>query len=360
MKTSLTKLSSSFFLTILSFNLWARPVAQVIQVNGPAFVVRTDGKTSSLKLNEHIEEDSEILIEEGASVTLNDYFNATYHALGGSHFKFSKQSVQLKKGKAWIKSLSPRYSLTLTTANALVTFRKSEFIAIFDQAKSRSQVLVINGEVEASTILNTDLKYLIPSGTFSVIDPEIDNGLIRAPVKVGLQSLNQALAEFKQLPERIKMAHSPKRELASVLENEVVQSVPKGKIIFMTSTQRRPAAVDPGDGHKYYQQLVHKKGETHSVQVRVYGLHLKENVDIKETKNMISKKIIKTDIVEKKFFTKERIPASVPMISTPAAKKEALTGVIDPEFEQSLKKHQVEQPKHKKELQNLLDDLKSF
>ena len=332
MKTSLTKLSSSFLLLSLSLSVWAKPVAQVIEVSGTVFVVTATGETSILKANQHLEEKSEIMVEEGASITLNDYYDSTYHLVGGSHLKFFNKSVQLKKGKTWIQSMNARHPLALTTANGFVNFWKGEFITTFDQATNRSQVLVINGEVEVSNILNRNMKYTVPAGRFTMIDPEVESGVPRSPTKVGLQSLDSALAEFKHLPEKITSS-SPARGIASVSETPVK----RGQIIFIKS-HRMPASVEGKTASKYYKKLLRKKVDLKPVPIRIYGSSWKEVGPVWSV----------------------RRPASVPVFRAPVPKIIPNVMNSDTAFTESLKKHETEQPKYSKELENLIEDLKSY
>lgn len=342
MKTSLTKLSSSFLLLSFSLAVFAKPVAQVTEITGAVFVVTPEGKTNALKINQHIEEKSEIMVEEGGAVTLNDYFDATYHLTGGSHLKFFNKSVQLKKGKTWIQSVNSRHPLALTTANAAVDFWKGEFITTFDQATSRSQVLVVNGEVEVSNVLDKNMKYTVAAGTFSLIDPEVENGIPRTPTKVGLASLNKALSEFKQLPEKIRAAEPKARSIASVEEEKAAPApVKKGEIIFI-STNRLPASVS-GSAHKYYKQTVTKKAlKATPVPIRFFGTNYQK--------------------AEPYMAPVEapRAPASVQSVTPEMPKKSPQTNVLNQEFSDSLKKHTAEQPKYSKELEKLIDDLKSY
>ncbi len=338
MRTSMKKLSSSLILLSLSISVWAKPMAQVVKVDGTVFVVTNEGKTSALKANEHIEEKSEVLVEEGASVTLNDYYDATYHLIGGSHLKLFNKSVQLKKGKAWIQSMTTKHPLVLTTANGHVSYSKSEFIVTFDQATARSQVLVINGEVETSNILNKSMKHIVSAGSFSMIDPEVENGTPRAPTKVGLQSLDTALAEFKIVTEKEKKLPTPSREIASINNDvNVTPAIKKGEIIFM-KTHRRPASVGPGDAHKYYKKMVTKKSPDQFVPVMIYG------TTWSETKSVLA----------------PRAPASVQPTSPELPKMTPQAVKLDLEFMDSLKRHESEQPKNPHDLQNLIDELKSY
>ena len=336
MKTSLTKLSSSLLLVSFALPLWGKPVAQVIDLTGTVFAVNSDGKTVAIKLNQHIEDKTEILVEEGASITLNDYYDATYHLIGGSHLKFFNKSVQLKKGKSWVQSMNSRHPLALTTANGHVDFWKGEFIATFDQASNRTQVLVVNGEVGVSNILNKTFKFSIPAGSFSMIDPEQESGNPRTPTQVGFQSLQTALSEFKKLPEKIL---SPGPETGPVREIASVEGVKKGEIIFI-KTNRIPASVNSGEAHKYYKKIVSKKIiPSPQITVNIYGMAWKKT---------------EAEVVS------PRTPASIPKIEPRQSNVPSVQFKNDPEFSRSLKNQESVQPKHPKELQNLIDDLKSF
>lgn len=333
MKTSRTKLKSSLcFLVLVSFSALAKPVAQVTELNGSVFIITPDGKTSALKLNDRFEEKSEIMVEEGASVTLNDYYDATYHLVGGTHLKMYDRSVQLKKGKTWIQASSARHPLALTTANGNASFWKGEFITTFDQTSARSQFLVINGEVEVSNVLDKNMKYSVSAGTFTMIDPDVENGVPRSPTKVGLNSLNQALAEFKSLPMKLK-ENEPSRAIASV-ETSTATAPKRGEIIMITSS-RMPASVT-GEARKYFLKK-HTRAETNLTHapIHFYGTTKLE------------------------FSVRE--PASI----APSAAPKAMTSTSqmlknDPEFSDSLKKQTFEQPKYPKELDTLIQDLKSF
>ena len=341
MRTSLKKLSSSFLVWIISFSAFARPVAQVVEVSGKVFVVNKEGKTASLKADQHIEESSEILVGEGGTITLNDYYNSSYHLISGSHLKFYNKSVQLKKGKAWVKSMTNKYPLALTTANGQIDFSKAEFITTFDQTSNRTQFFIVNGEVDVSNILNKNIKYLIPAGSFTFIDPEIDNGIPRNPTKVGIQSLNSALADFKKLPEKIFQSRDSIRKIASVNEEKINEApiVKKGEIIYLT-THRKPASIEQGEAHKYYKKILTKKNGPTKVKIKIYGSAWQ-----------------KPEPVVKPI----RTPASIKVIEPPVPERISVGVVVnDSEYEGSLKKHEAEQPKYSKDLGNLINELKSY
>jgi hypothetical protein len=356
MKTSLTKLKSNFFLALAlsSAPIWAKPVAQVTEVKGQVFLVSPDGKTKSLKSNDHVEEKSEIMVGEDGTITLNDYYDATYHLTEGSHLKFFDKSVQLKKGKTWIQSLNARHPLALTTANGHVGFWKSEFITTFDQSTSKSQVLVVNGDVEVSNVLDKNMKHSVAAGTFTIIDPEIENGLPRTPTKVGLDSLNTALSEFKALPEKLKETGTTPvttREIASV-ESEPAEATvkkdgpqaPTGEIIFISKSgkmDRLPASAETG-AYNYFKKKLARKTKPQAAPIRFYGMYVAESAS--------------APIVQQ-----PRIPASVKPISVIATPKKVATDLnIDAEFSNSFRHEKANQPNHSKELENLIQDLKSY
>jgi hypothetical protein len=337
------KLKSSFVLslTFMSMTALAKPVAQVIEVKGQVFVMTAEGKTKSLRANDHIEEKSEVIVGEDGSITLNDYFDASYHLIEGAHLKFFNKSVQLKKGKTWIQSLNARHPLVLTTANGHVDFWKGEFITTFDQANSKTQVLVVNGDVEVSNVLEKNMKYTVSAGTFTTLDPNSESGLPRSPTKVGLNSLNSAMAEFKALPDSYKEASpTTARSIASVETTEPVSSS-KGEIVFMTNgkvKKRVPASVI-GGAHKYFKKKVKNKNRpSTSVLIRFYGMTQAEAV-----KNA------------------PRQPASIkPIITRAMPQKVGSELNIDTEFSDSLRIEKASQPNHPKDLDNLIQDLKSY
>ncbi len=330
MKTFITKSKSSLILiALIAFPAWAKPVAKVTELSGSVFVINGEGKTSTLKLNDHLEDKSEVMVEEGATITLSDFYDATYHLIGGTHLKFFDRSTQLKKGKTWIQSLNGRFPLALTTANGHVSYAKGEFIATFDQINSRSQFLVVNGDVEVANILDSNLKYTVSAGSFTMVDPEVENGVPRVPTRVGLESLDSALSEFKNLPVNIKENTTPTRSIASVEEDAPKKKavVKKGEIIFIKAG-RLPASVT-SKSHKWNPKKV-KSLPVSEAQINYYGV----------------------------TPATPRAPAStiaIDHLPTPMATK-----VIDTEFEDSLKRKSFEQPKYPKELSTLIEDLKSY
>lgn len=323
MKTSHTKLKSSLvvLITLGSMNLWAKPIAQVQEVKGRAFVISEAAGTKKVQPQDIIDERDELLVEDGGQLSLNDYYNSTYYLTGGSHIKIYDRSIQLKKGKTWVKSQS-RSPLAMTTANGNVEFLAGQFIATFDQATNRSQFLVVQGEVNVSNVLDRDLIQSVPQGQFTVIDPEVENGIPRAPTKVGAVSLNRALEEFQmknEAPMQMPAVTKPARSIASVTALEVPMQVKKGQIIFMTSTAL-PEAVTPKKTTRMPASVPTKKTYSDAT-ISYYGT--------------------KTEVEA----VRVRLPASTPQPI---------------QIERTLKKTEPVRPGYSNELESLINDLKSY
>ena len=364
MKTSITNLRTSFFIITLtlSTSTYAKVVAKVTEVKGNVFAVLPNGKTVKATPNMHLDDKSEILVEENSTATFYDFYDTTYHLNGGSHLKILDKSVQLKGGKVWIKSNHAASPLSLISANTHVDFWKSEFITSFDQYTGKSQVMVVTGDLDVSNILDKNVKFSLTAGSFTLVDPEVNNGQPRQPTTVGPESLKTALAEFKYIPKTIldkqKEDIEAKRDIASVIEEkpapvaaivpekvQMAEAPKKGEVTFI-QTNRMPASVGKkDDALKYFKnKTVVSKPSTKLEQltpapIRIYG----------EATPMAAKVVTPTFVPS----LAERIPASAPT-SQPAKMIE------DKTFTKSLNTHSDEQPQHKPEVQKLIDDLKSF
>lgn len=332
MKTSITKLKTSFFLVTLitSSVSFAKVVAKVTEVKGNVFAVLPDGKTVKVIPNLHLDEKSEIIVDENGSATFYDFYDTTYHMNHSSHIKVLDRSVHLKGGKVWIQSTHTTSPLSLITANAYVDYWKSEFITSFDQVSGKSQVMVVNGDLDVSNILDRNLKYSLTAGAFTVIDPDVNEGQPRQPTTIGPESLSKALAEFKAVPKSIlnKEIPSTKRAIASV--EEIPSPTKKGEIIFI-KTNRAPASVE---SKKKFKTPVAKTFSP--VPIRVIGHSAP-----------VTPKVVTPSLPRVEF---SRVPAS----AQPAKM------IQDVDFQQSLDSAKGSQPKYPSEVQKLIDDLKSY
>ncbi len=327
MKTSITKLKTSIlFITLATSSVsFAKVVAKVTEVKGNVFAILPDGKTVKVTPNYHLDEKSEIIVDESGSATFYDFYDTTYHVNHSGHVKILDRSVHLKGGKVWIQSTHTNSPLSLITANTYVDYWKSEFIASFDQMSGKSQVMVVGGDLDVSNILDRNLKYSLTAGAFTVIDPDVNEGQPRQPTTIGPDSLSKALAEFKSVPKTIinKETPSVKRAIASVESK-------KGEIIFI-KTNRAPASVAT-------KKTIKKTfGQSYGpAPIRVIG-----------TSESVTPKVVTPSVPKIEY---SRLPAST----------QKLEMTQDADFSNSLKSAKDMQPKYPSEVQKLIEDLKSY
>jgi hypothetical protein len=396
MKTSLTKSKSSLLvlLTFLTTSALARPVIEVVKVKGSVFAVTHGGKTSSLKPHDRVEELSEIMIEDGGTVLFKDYYNGTYQLTGGSHVKLLDKSIELKAGKAWVKCSNTQFPLSLTTANGRADFLKSEFIVTFEPEKTRSQFLVINGEVDLSNPLDRQNRFKVSAGNFSVVDPAIDHGVPRAPTPTGAESLTEVVAEFNgKAPaekKKVEVAHddhhaapaahgahdthhaapvvshnthdshhaapaatqashdaheaktddhhkpaAPERSIASTpVAEEPEHTVEQKGAIMIIKSNRLPASIK-GEAHSYLEKVIKpkKKIEVKNVEIRYFGVTKLET---------------------------PREPASIPFGKETAKIDGGFSAKVTDQAQIPQKNDEKPSFKSSKELENLVKDLQSF
>lgn len=361
MKTSLTKSKNSFLfvLALLTTSAFARPVIEVVTVKGSVFAVSPAGKTATLKPHDRVEELSEIMIEDGGTVLFRDSYNGTYQFTGGSHVKLFDKSIELKSGKAWVKCANTQFPLSLSTANGRADFLKSEFIVTFEPEKTRSQFLVINGEVELSNPLDRHGRFKVPAGTFSVVDPAVDHGVPRSPTPTGAESLTEVVAEFNGKPVVKKkveaVAHAapaphdshkthvekphqaaPARAIASTpVVDEVQHTVEQKGAITIITSNRLPASIK-GEAHSYLEKVsrpAKKRVELKNVVIRYFGVD-KQNTP--------------------------REPASIKLGKESPNKQGGEFTKVTSEAQIVQKNDEKETYKPSKELENLVKDLQAF
>jgi hypothetical protein len=204
----------------------------------------------------------------------------------------------------------------------------------------------------------SNVKYNLPAGTFTMVDPEVENGIPRAPTKVGLNSLQTALTEFKSLPQKLQsptieevapQVQTQTRAIASVeeLPETTPGEVKKGEIVFMSNGQmvsRVPASA-AGVAHQYLRKKISKKKAFPLTNAPIAFYGFAPEVAAVNTSNLDT----------------HRQPASLDKkVSIDMPKKVASDTIIDQEFAETFRLNQDSQPKHTKELENLIHDLKSY
>lgn len=338
MKTLTTSLRNSFLLCALTaLPAAASPtlVGKVHAVKGESFL-SVNGKTETLRKDMDIADGAKVVVSDDAQVTIGDFYDRRYHLAGGSQLVLGKQSAILQKGKVWTQAVKPDHTTQLSTANLLITASKSEFVVTYDAASQTGQLSVINGSVDVASPIEPSFKQTIEAGQFTSARPDANDGFPRSPTVLSYDSMIKTVALFpgvKPLDEAIARAHAAQtsRGIASV-GTEAASVKPKILVIkTYMSADRAPASVN-GSAQKYFVQKT-KSAPTglHTAKVRVIGY---QAVKIHSARNPASSVLVKPQGVQK--------------------------SVKPSEFLKSFELHQQNQPAHSKEVQRLIDDLKSY
>ncbi len=176
-------------------------VAVVSAVKGNVFC-SYKGKTLALRPGMYLESGTEVFAEEGAQLSLNDYYNHIYHLSGSGHMAMFKNLLELKRGYLWIQSLdhdSTMPSFKITTANTHVGYREGEAILSFDNYSGKTQLLVIAGIFEFENSLQSHLKVDVSEGQFSFIQDEHRGGSPRQPTPIGFDSYKKVTKLFDEI-----------------------------------------------------------------------------------------------------------------------------------------------------------------
>lgn len=372
MKVSLLVLLLSF-----STSAFAKTVARVLEINGNAFVFY--GKKDSKKLfyGDKIEDMSEVMVDDSSFVSLKDEYGRVFHLAGGTYVKMFNSLVELKNGNVWVSSTKNTNFGVINSVNSIAKFTQGQFIYSFDNVSGKSQVLVLTGDVTFSNVVESNLKVEVPAGHFSFVDQTLANGLPRGATRVGLSSYKQVKSLFNEVKGLEKTSFDKalfggkietKRSIASVPSAES-SSGKKGKLIFVESgAQRKIASVQKEVSAYDYYKDVKKKYSADSqksekvAKVRMFGFSSDVAVPKKKTKKTVKKqakvqKVVKpVKIVEHRAEPKvaKRVPASVE--SKNLIKEINATGA----FEKSLQNATETNTRHPQEVNELIDELKSY
>jgi hypothetical protein len=342
---------------------YARTVARVIDIQGNAFLFSSEHKAKELKYGSRVSDLSEVMVEDGSTLSLVNTEGHIIHVNGGSLVKFFKGITELKNGYVWISVKNANSPGSLNTTNSIVNYSEGQFIYSFDNMSGKTQLLVLTGDVKFSNSLEAGLKVNVPSGHFTLVEQNYNNGLPRAPTKIGLESyknLKGVFANFKNLQDSKidemfwNKKEKTKRSIASV--SDQFSSKKKGKLIKIRTfgeDGRIPASASPMEYYNDFKKVeAHKRKPVKTgkrAQIHYYGFNTKTvtstkvNIPIKQGRVLR----IKTNKIR-------RLPASVP-------KSNLINELKGPsEFEKSLMQKSTENKRHTKEVNDLIDDLGTY
>ncbi len=348
---------------VFSFSSFAETVARVLDVQGNAFAFNGK-KTTSLKYGSKVLDLTEIMVEDGATLSLLNPQGHVVHINGGSLVKLYNGIFELKNGHVWVNSTTNTSGL-FNTANSIGQYGEGQFILSFDNITGKTQLLVLVGDVKFSNALEPSLNTNVSAGLFSLVDPKYENGLPRTPTKVGLSSYKQMKLVFTNFKEIQKTnfektmwgeeKSSPKRSIASVISapSKNWKSKTRGRLIKITTYggSRVPASVGPMD---YYTDMKKRNAwkykpikNSHFAPVKYYGV--KPAVKMKKQHAPMVKVVKKMEVKK----TVNRVPASI-------QKSQMIHEIKRSGFEASLNKESKKIKRHSNEINNLIDELKTY
>jgi hypothetical protein len=342
---NISQISLIAFLGMASLAYAQSPVAMVNGVTGRAFLSK-DGATKELRQGMLIEDFSDLVTEEGASVSLSDYYDHRFHIAGASQVKFLNKIIELRNGYLWVQSGGKHTGFTVQTANALIAYDTDEFVASFEPMNGKSQVLVMKGDVEFANLQDLRAFVSITEGKFSFVMNSVDESSPRSPTEVGYASFQKIAGMFGGLsPLKDAPTQTIQRNVASVPE----QTAKSGEIIYIRAETKKSEATRASELEQLHKSKVtemvskipskkkyqSKYTKPSGVTVRVFGLSPRATAKVKSKPAPI--------------IQAPRAPASVPekAINTSNA------------FESGLIDEYKRQKRHSKEMNNLIDKLQS-
>jgi hypothetical protein len=172
------------------------PIGRVRTVDGQAFV-NYGGKLQVLRPGTHIYDRAEITTSVGGSLSFNDFNDHIYHLASQGQVQLFGRNVQLVRGYLWIHQTGRHaHGVTVSTANSRLYSSPGQGVISFHPDVGRTQFMTIQGSFRFGNMLYEGLDVNVNTGQFSLIDPEINNGVPRHAASVGQQTFSQVLALF--------------------------------------------------------------------------------------------------------------------------------------------------------------------
>lgn len=355
-------------------SLGETPLAVVQKVSGGAFMTTPKGRTIPVQKGQHIYDFAQIRTTLGAQVSFNDYYDHQFHLSGAGSIKFMNKAIELRRGYLWFQALGDHnHGFHVQTANAQVGLSSGEGILSFDPNSDKTQFLSLKGGFVFGNLLDAQLNVRVQSGQFSFVDLDYQEGVPRVPTPVGQESFSKIVGLFDQVKPMDGTREASRYQF-------VAQDDKSGR------TQRAPASASEV-----------KKGP------RVRFLPLKHSPELERKRKSLLKAYDTADEGNKAPSSPERAPAKAKKVKRPSggvplnvygapgpskkdssgAAKRAPASVkpsqevekiiekarkpasVAPQkqmddFEKVLQGEYKQQKRHPKEVNQLIDELKSF
>ncbi len=358
--------SIALFIFLFSMQAQAKIIARVLDVGGNSFVFDSRGQSQQLRFGSKIYDMSEVMVDDSSYLTVLDQSDNIHHLAGGTYAKFFNNLLEIKNGYVWTSAKNPAF---INTINSVISYKGGQFITSVNSSALKTQVLSLTASPKLASSLEPNLSIDVPSGHFSFIDQTYEKGLPRRPTRVGLnsyKSIKGLFANVKGLEKTtfektLFSAESPSvvRKIASVEPS--VQSHPtsrigkqKGKVIFIKTASRNPASVQKESAMDYYKSMMPKPKKKvvkkpKKVKIKYFGFDFNN----KESKTSARKsKVVVSPSIVNKVDNVQRVPAS--------AHTMGIVHDINSAFEKSLNNKVINNRRHSDEVNQLIDELKSF
>lgn len=346
----------------------AKTVARVADFGGQSFLFLEGGKSKEVQYGDKVPDMSQLMIDDQAYVTLVDENGNIHYLAGGTFVKIYNNMLEVQNGYVWTKAHGEKPSL-INTVNSVAKYNKGEFITTVSSIDKKSQLLVLFGQVEFASSTEPELTIPVKSGEFTFIDQDYENGLPRSPTRVGISSYQQVKGVFANISslktdrfekEFLNLSKNKRaRRIASVDSIPAPQSqknVGKGKVTYVKTykgNKREPQSVNPMSAYDYYKKVKKNAPKKNKAKVNYFGFTFKKPSKVSKTQAKKS--------VNKVKQLSDRQPASVMPTKAPnGAPKQAIINDINSVFEKSYKSNLRQNLRHSDEVNELIDELKTF
>ena len=304
--------------------------------------------------------------------------------------------IELKTGYLWAqaKSYDAKYEpMRIVTANSSVEFTEGEGVVSFDNMSSKTQLLTVKGSFLLKNTLQEYIETDVEEGKFSFIATNFNDGKPRRPTAVGYKSYKKItglfsgvtpLGDMNNIPHKSDMRPTQVHRARSIASTQTESAFEKalagnkpavksGEILFVKTRSKEKVALEKVKREKLlssYREsslskpILSKKKKVKkwqpsyaaksNVTIRIFGQTPKASRGIASIPKPATKKSLKLTV-----------PVRIPVKKTVAAPVKtrmpasAIESKSKSAFESKLTNEYKKQMRHQKELNGLIDELKS-
>lgn len=341
-----TKISLFFVLLVAGLGYAATPGAIVSSISGNAFVM-SHGQTKTLMTGDRVSDSSDIVTEEGAQITLTDYYDHKFHLAGSGHLRLEGNQVALKRGYVWVQSFNQGDNFLIKTSNSSIEYGPGEAIVSFDSFSGKTQLMTIHGNFDMANAIETHLRVSVGEGQFSFVSQDYNEGIPRTPMNIGEGSFRKITGLFSGVQPAAQSLF-PARAVAS--DTSVAPTTKTTSRSIASAPEKKGGVV-----------LIRKPSSfvNASVISKAYQEEEKKVEAIKRRQYLKREFATKSGVAVHIFGQKKASVATEPQ-RVPASAAPAEVIHTDTTFEGSLVKQYEGQMRHTNEVNQLIDELKNY